>query len=172
VDTSNDHADEFDPLEHPAAQAARGSTSRDLTDKVHLLQARQDAFRSIADRFYMLWWNMPEMSHHNIDREIVDLFRKYMELAPSLGVSRNGIPELRECCGRKRSRLPGDLNVDLTKSISGADKVVSPYHEESLGWCPGDVIRRITKFFGVGFCEKCDRRRRWINRFFWCGNGK
>ena len=161
---------DFDPLETGGVMQ-RGDPSAELSKKVSMLHARQEAFRSIADRFYMLWWNLPRTPAHQVDHELQDLFRMFMDLAPSMGVSRNGIPELKECCGRTRDPFPGEVNVDLTKSISGAAGMASPYYEK-LGWCPGDLIRRVTRLLGFKFCQVCDLRRRKINKFFGCGNGK
>jgi hypothetical protein len=165
------NGEEFDPFEGSSnLPRAAASTNTELERKVEALHAKEDAFRSIADRFYMLWWNLPSTPAHHVEQEIRDLFRMFMDLAPSMGVSRNGIPELKECCGRKRDPFPGDINVDLTKSISGAEGIQSPYYE-NLGWCPGDLIRRVTRFLGFQFCQDCDKRRRKINAFFRCGDG-
>lgn len=158
-----DTEDNYDPLEEGERQIAKMAADEKLTETIRQLNARQDAFRSLADRFYMLWWNLPGMTLRQVDQDVRDMFRMYMDLAPSLGVSRNGIPELRECCGRKRTwrddQLVGDDQV----------LVMAPVKEEKLGWCPGDIVRRVTKFFGAAYCEKCDRRRRAINAFFRCG---
>jgi hypothetical protein len=37
---------------------------------------------------------------------------------------------------------------------------------EKLGWYPGDIIRRVTRFFGAKYCQACDQRRRRINAWF------
>jgi len=160
---------DFDPLEQGSQlnqiPADQPTAMEYLLEEVSRLQARTEAFRDLADRFYMLWWNMPGMTLRQVDQDVQDMFRMYMDLAPSLGVSRNGIPELRECCGRKRTwkddRLTGDAGQVL----------VMPAVKDgpTLGWCPGDLIRRITRLFGAKYCEKCDRRRRTINAFFRCG---
>jgi hypothetical protein len=168
--------EEFDPFQGSNRLPVKHSSNTELDSKVQMLNARQDAFRSIADRFYMIWWNLPSTPIHQVDQEIRDLFRKYMELAPSLGVSRNGIPELKECCGRKRDPFPGDVTVDLSRSISGRQEMAGvkdgPPPDERLGFCPGDLIRRVTRFLGFKFCRECDGRRRKINAFFRCGDGK
>jgi len=160
-----DTGSDFDPLEAGERQVAKLENDEKLRDTVRTLQARQDAFRDLADRFYMLWWNLPGSTLRNVDNDLRDMFRMYMDLAASLGVSRNGIPELRECCGRKR------VWKDDPISEGGHRVLIMPPAEpkETLGWCPGDIIRRITRFFGASYCEKCDRRRRAINTFFRCG---
>jgi len=160
-----DDAHDFDPLEEGERQVAKLEADEQLLKTVQTLQARQAAFRDLADRFYMLWWNLPGSTLRSVDHDIRDMFRMYMDLAPSLGVSRNAIPELRECCGRKRVWKDDPLSDNNGKVL-----VMPPAEpKEDLGWCPGDIIRRITRFFGASYCEKCDRRRRAINAFFRCG---
>jgi hypothetical protein len=168
LDAVEEQGMDFDPLEEPSTTPTISTpTNTRLTNEALLLQARSEAFRDLADRFYMLWWNMPGMTLRQADREIQDMFRMYMDLAPSLGVSRNGIPELRECCGRKRTWGDDPLTGDPSQTL-----IMPPATDpiETLGWCPGDIIRRITRFFGAKYCEKCDRRRRAINAFFRCGS--
>lgn len=156
----DDH--DFDPLEEGERQLADIDSDSRLSDQARQLQAKSAAFRDLADRFYMLWWNLPGMDLRQVDRDLKDMFRMYMDLAASLGVSRNGIPELRECCGRKRV-----WKDDPISGTSNSVLVMAPAKEEEpLGWLPGDIIRRITRFFGAPYCEKCDRRRRAINAFF------
>lgn len=163
------NSEDFDPLES-TGQRLKGDFSGniELKQRVEVLHAKEEAFRSIADRFYMLWWNLPNTPSRQVDQELRDLFRMFMDLAPAMGVSRNGIPELKECCGRKRDPFHGEDQVDLSKSISGADEVKAVV--ENLGWCPGDIIRRITRVLGFEFCQVCDQRRRKINAFFRCGD--
>lgn len=162
MDTESD----YDPLEQAHKPTTPPPSSNELSDEIRKLRVRADAFRDLADRFYMLWWNLPGMTTRAVDRDVQDMFRMYMDLAPSLGVSRNGIPELRECCGRKRV-WKDDPIVEHDSKVLVMPAVEDP--KEDLGWCPGDIIRRITRFFGAPYCEKCDRRRRSINSFFHCG---
>lgn len=166
MDSELDAGQEFDPLEEGERHLAKLEANERLTTTVMMLQARQQAFRDLADRFYMVWWNLPGSTLRDVDRDIRDMFRMYMDLAPSMGVSRNGIPDLRECCGRKRVWKDDPLS-DNNGKVLVMPPATEP--EERLGWCPGDIIRRITRLFGAKYCEKCDRRRRAINRFFRCG---
>jgi hypothetical protein len=165
---------EFDPLEHGTSQETK-KLDPEKANLVRLLHAKQDAFRDIADRFYMLWWNLPKSRLSDVDSQVRDLFRMYMDLAPTMGVSRNGIPELRECCGRKRDPFRDGSGLDPNKTISGTQQITArdllglPPVDEKLGWCPGDLIRRFTRWLGFQYCERCDLRRRRINAFFRCG---
>lgn len=161
---------DFDPLEQDKKSTTVPTPPSDkkLLEEVQLLQARSEAFRDLADRFYMLWWNLPGMTLRQVDQDVRDMFRMYMDLAPSLGVSRNGISELRECCGRKRIWKDDEIPYSSAQTLI-MPPVLEVSAAEVLGWCPGDVLRRITRLFGVKYCEKCDRRRRAINTFFRCG---
>ncbi len=156
--------DDFDPLHEGEVQIAKLEANEKLIETVRQLQARQEAFRDLADRFYVLWWNLPGTTLRQADQDIQEMFQMYMNLAQHMGVSRNGIPELRECCGRKRVWKNDPISSGSGVLVMPA--VVDPV--ENLGWCPGDILRRITRFFGRKYCEACDRRRRKINGFFGC----
>ena len=164
MDTNSDF-EGIDPAEFSGDNPTVPATNQALSEEAKRIQARTDAFRDLSDRFYALWWNIPGMTLRQVDREVQDMFRMYMDLAPSLGVSRNSIPELRECCGRKRVWKDDPLS-DNNVQVLVMPAVVDPV--EKIGWCPGDIIRRITRFFGARYCEKCDHRRRAINAFFRC----
>lgn len=161
-----DEPDEVDLVDEGERQLAKIEANDKLLQQARQIQAKQDAFRDIADRFYLIWWNLPGSTLRQADRDLQDLFRMYMDLAPSLGVSRNGIPELRECCGRRRT-----WKDDLFSGQAGDVLVMPPVADpkETLGWCPGDILRRLTRLLGFAYCEKCDARRRKINAFFRCG---
>jgi hypothetical protein len=164
--------EDFDPLEQKqqAGVVQRGtplpSGDVDLAAAAEAIQAKADAFRHIADRFYVLWWNLPEMSLRQIDRELQDLFRMYMDLAPSLGVSRNTIPELRECCGRKRSWKDGSLLDDPAVALLGAHPIKEDAPKKKLGWGLGDLIARVTRVWKVEHCDACELRRLRLNSIF------
>lgn len=160
MDTEND---DFDPLKEGEDFITQSPPPQALAEQAAQLQARADAFRDLADRFYMLWWNIPGMTLQQVDKDVQDMFRMYMDLAPSMGVSRNGIPELRECCGRRRVWPDDALDGHEEQTL-----VMSPAKDpvEKLGWYPGDIIRRITRLFGAKYCSACDARRRRINAWF------
>ena len=145
----------------PATKAEeRQPFSQDLLKE---FRARQDNFIALAEDFYQLWRALPDLNVRQVDARLVPMYERLLALAPSIGVSRNGLQQLRECCGKKRA-WPIGLLQDPSETL---DHVVVPLGTfEELGWWPGDIIRRITRFFGAAYCEKCDRRRRAINRFF------
>ena len=134
------------------------SNTAELNAKAELLLARQAAYVDLAEAFRNFWVRVDVMEKGERDQWIQWLYEQYLVLAPHLGVSLTGLPQLRECCGQKRE-------TSTTLPARVALPPVPPEREE-LAWWPGDIIRRITRFFGAAYCEKCDRRRRWINSLF------
>ncbi len=161
----NEH-DPFEPgqANSPSPQSGKTSTQTDpdLVKAAEAIRARQEAFTRLAESFYELWKGLPEMNVRQVDAWIGFTYHQLLDLAPSLGVSRNGLPQLRECCGKKRV-WPAGLG---DPGVSSASLPVLRDPVENLKWYPGDIIRRITRLFGAKYCEKCDRRRKAINRFF------
>lgn len=157
-----------DPLAQPAGEPAVKAPPRQpfSQDVVNQLRDRQDRFIALAEDFYKLWRALPDLNVRQVDVRLVAMYEQLLELAPTLGVSRNGLQQLRECCGKKRV-WPAGLEGDPALSIRREDAVRSPFYQEELAWWPGDIIRRITRWLGVPYCKKCDRRRRIINAI--CG---
>lgn len=166
-------AGDFDPLEGAAGSDVQhgdpAPASKPIApEEVEAIQAKATAFRTLADRFYILWWNLPGMSPRDVDRHLVDMFQMYMNLAPSMGVSRNTVQELRECCGKKRPWKSDALMGDPSETVRGA---ISPFYEpppkdlERLGFGLGDLVARITKVFSKERCGACEVRRRALNAF-------
>ena len=89
------------------------------------------------------------MSLRQVDARVVAVHARLMELAADLGVSRNGLPELRECCGKKRTWPDTPAPA-----------------QEPLGWGLGDIVRRVTRALGFKHCASCEKRRTWLNRLF------
>lgn len=155
--------DPFSDVEEVSAPTPRPRLSPELAKIAEIAALRQELFRRAIGTLHELWTRLPEIDPRQADQYVVLAHQQLMELAPLVGVSRNGIPELRECCGKKRV-WPAELLQDPSKTLDHV--AVPPGTFEELGWWPGDIIRRITRFFGAAYCEKCDRRRRAINRFF------
>jgi hypothetical protein len=160
--------EDFDPLDlgqdSALPQAGNVASPAYLSSQANAIQAKAGAFRDLADRFYILWWNLPGMSTRDVDRELQDLFRMYMDLAPSLGVSRNTIPALKECCGRKRDWKDGQLLGDPSDAVIGVmPPLEKPSQRAKLGWGLGDVIARVTRLWKAEHCDACEARRLWLN---------
>ena len=152
--------------------SAPQSSNADLAARADAISARQATYVHLAETFLQFWLRINVMGPRERDQWIDGLYAQYRDLAPHLGVSLMVLPQLRECCGQKRETL-GELLGDPSKTLFGTAalpaRVASspmPPHVEELAWWPGDIIRRITRFFGAEYCEACDQRRRWINSWF------
>lgn len=106
-------------------------------------------FMRMIARMHDLFWDLPNVTTRDVDGRLQELYELLMDAAATAGISRMSVPQLRECCGKKRV-WPGE----------------APEAEEKLGWGLGDIIRRITRLFGIGHCEKCEERRKALNRIF------
>ena len=116
------------------------------------IEARQKPFMALIAKFHDLFWDLPKVTTRDVDARLAAMFEDLMDAAGAVGISRMSVPRLKECCGKKRE-WPGE----------------APPHEEKLGWGVGDIFRRITRFFGFGHCEACERRRKLLNRIFGLG---
>lgn len=151
-----------DPFTSGGNNATFRPTSPELEAKVKLLEERRKRFVVVAELFFSVWKNFYQTPPHLVDAAIQVMYEEYLKLAPHLGVSLQSLPQLRECCGNKR--VAPELLQDPSKTLLGTAALPAP--AEQLAWWPGDIIRRITRFFGAAYCEKCDQRRRWINSWF------
>ena len=104
----------------------------------------------IIARMHDLYWDLPQLTTREVDTRLQELFDLTMDAAATAGISRMSVPRLMECCGKKRA-----WPEDQKKA-----------QDEKLGWGAGDIVRRITRFFGFGHCEACERRRLLLNRIF------
>lgn len=155
-------ASEFDPFSagsnQPPPQATSSTTNVSTQAIADASRAKQDAFIRLAETFHKLWWKLPEMSLRDVDAELQKVFDSYLALASKAGVSTMGIPDLRECCGKRRPPWPDEAPP------AAAAK------EAELGWGPGDLIRRATKALGIKHCDGCETRRQWLNDLFGKGS--
>lgn len=138
--------------------------SPELNAKADALLTRRADYVNLAEAFRDFWMRVDVMGPAERDRWVEVLYAQYLMLAPHLGVSLTGLPQLRECCGQERKRA--GLLGDPAKTLYGTAPTYAASPVEELAWWPGDIIRRITRFFGRAYCEKCDQRRRWINEMF------
>lgn len=143
---------EFDPLnestEIPIKNNPTGSPVRlELAESV---TRNQLPFLRIIARMHDLYWDLPNLTTREVDVRLQELFNLTMDAAATAGISRMSVPRMQECCGKKRI-WPGE--ADEKK-------------EQPLGWGVGDIVRRITRFFGFGHCEACERRRILLNKIF------
>jgi hypothetical protein len=106
-------------------------------------------FMRMIARMHDLFWDLPNVTTRDVDGRLQELYELLMDAAATAGISRMSVPQLRECCGKKRV-WPGE----------------PPKVDGALGWGLGDIVRRITRFFGFGHCAKCEERRKALNRIF------
>ncbi len=168
----NDDTFGEDPFSGPAStnhSKTGGNNNTSLSIKADMLLARRQDYVNLAESFRYFWMQMEAMSPMERERRLQDMYAQYLLLAPHLGVSQMGLPQLRECCGQKREGLLGDPSETLygaAMPTTGTWVHLIGQPTEELAWWPGDIIRRITRFFGAPYCEACDRRRRRINSWF------
>lgn len=117
--------------------------------------ARQAPFLDLIELHHKLFWELPSLSSRDIDARLKVMFEKLMEASSVVGISRNSVPSLKECCGKKRV-WPDDLG----KSQTGLAPV------QDRGGL-GDLLKKIFSAFGAKPCEGCERRRRWLNGIRW-----
>jgi hypothetical protein len=142
---------DFDPLnqsmETSINQKTTGAPVRlELSETI---TRNQLPFMRTIARMHDLYWDLPNLTTKEVDVRLQELFDLTMEAAATAGISRMSVPRLQECCGKKRA-WPGE----------------APAVEQQLGWGAGDIVRRITRFFGFGHCEACERRRKLLNKIF------
>lgn len=125
------------------------------TTLVDDLLARQAPFLSLIELYHKLFWELPNLSTRDVDERLQVMFEKLMEASAVVGISRNSVPSLKECCGKKRV-WPDPLN---------RGQVMDPVVDASGGL--GDFFKKIFSFFGFKPCPGCERRRRWLNGIRW-----
>jgi len=145
---------EFDPLDHPTEIPVKPPTGAPVRlELAETITRTQLPFMRMIARMHDLFWDLPSMTTRDVDARLQELFELLMDAAATAGISRMSVPQLKECCGKVRV-WPREAPA-----------------EEPLGWGLGDIVRRITRFFGFGHCEACERRRKALNRIFSFGRG-
>lgn len=142
---------DFDPMNEPSEipiKPPSGSPVR--LELARSIERNQLPFMRIIAKMHDLFWDLPNITTRDVDVRLQELFDLTMDAAAQQGISRMSVPKLQECCGKKRV-WPGEAAAPP---------------EGKLGWGLGDIVRRITRFFGFGHCEACERRRKALNRIF------
>lgn len=139
----------------------RKATEVRKTQKTTLIAdmaARQAPFMELIELYHKLFWELPNLNTRDVDTRIQVMFEKLMEASSVVGISRNSVPSLKECCGKKRV-WPDDLG----KSQFG---IPSVQDRQGLG----DLLKKFFGLFGAKPCDGCERRRRWLNGVRWPWN--
>lgn len=120
------------------------------------MSARQAPFLDLIGQFHKLFWELPNLTTRDVDARLQAMFEKLMEASATVGISRNSVPSLKECCGKKRV-WPDEI---------GQSGILPTVQKSGLG----DLIKKLTELCGIKPCEGCERRRRWLNGIRWPWN--
>lgn len=145
-----------------AVQAKRNAATESSFAKEII--ARQAPFLELIEQFHKLFWELPNLTTRDVDQRLQPMFDNLMNAAATVGISRNSVPSLKECCGKKRV-WPDELNKS---------SIFTPVQESVVQLDPkapagglGDFFKKVFSFFGFKPCEGCERRRRWLNSIRW-----
>ncbi len=155
-----------DAFGFPEKAAPPATFDPELTRIAQEVHAKQEAFNRVASTLDELWGRLPTMTVREVDAWVTLAHRQLLDIMPLVGLSIHSLRPLKDCCGRERKWPEGLLGDPDKVLLATSPFYVPPPPKEELAWWPGDIIRRISRFFGFKYCEKCDRRRRAINKFF------
>jgi hypothetical protein len=134
-----------------------GGQLKATTDQV---AKNQEPFLKLAGQFHDLFWKHPTLPAREIDTRLLDMWESFMDSCSVVGLSRFGIPQLKECCGKKR-------DWPLEKSATD----LAPVVDEPRYLRIGDAIRWVTKnILRIRKpCEACEQRRQFLNHLIKLG---
>jgi hypothetical protein len=145
---------DYDPLED-AATTSRAPGQAIHQRRVLAVAERQEPFFTLSSQFQALFYELPKITTREVEVRIRAMHETYLETCERVGISKMSIPQLKDCCGRERvwldERLPAPSQAPATPKKSGL----------------GDLIAKITGFFGIKPCEECKRRQAMLNKFRW-----
>lgn len=149
---------EYDPLEEVRSTPATLRPKKIMLPREILdLSARQKPYFDLIAQFQALFYELPEIGAKDVDARIQAMYQTLMELCEKAGISRISIPQLKECCGRKRTwqeeRAPYPMPAPILDSV------------EKSGL--GDLIAKLTAFCRIKPCDGCKRRQAFLNKFRW-----
>ncbi len=107
---------------------------------------RQQPFFELAAQFHRLFEEIPQMTTREVDVRIKEMFGTFLDSCERVGISKMSVPQLKECCGRKR----------IWK-----DEADGP-----AGLRLGDKLAWILSKLGFKSCEACKRRQEALNQLF------
>ena len=117
------------------------------------LVSRQAPYLDLIQMFHKLNDELPTLTTREVDDRLGPMFDKLMDAAAFMGISRISVPQLKECCGKRRV-WPDEL--DHTQVVPLPPK-------KGLG----DVLKWIFSWFWLKPCDGCERRRIWLNAIRW-----
>jgi hypothetical protein len=125
--------------------------SADLQKVIAEIRKKQEPFLRLAGQIHALFWELPTSTSRDVDKKLVPIWESFMEAAATAGLSSYDIPQLKECCGKRRV-WPDQ--VDQARYLRLGDAV---------RWVTTNILR-IKKP-----CEACDRRQEKLNRLIRLG---
>jgi len=109
---------------------------------------RQAPFFDMIAQFHRLFEEIPQMTTREVDARIQELFKTFLEACEKVGISKMSVPQLKECCGKKR----------IWK-----DEAPEP---EKKGLRLGDRLAWLFSKLGFKSCPGCKRRQALLNELF------
>lgn len=98
----------------------------------------------LLEQFQALFYEIPDLTARQVDDRVKVMYETLMEVCSRVGIHRISIPQLKECCGKKRV-----------------------WKDERPWFRLGDTIAWITTKLGFRPCEECKQRQETLNRVRW-----
>ena len=125
--------------------------NEDLQRTIVEIRRKQEPFLKLSGQLHSLFWELPGMSDRDFDKRLQPIWESFMEAAGMVGLSSYDIPQLKECCGKRRTWPDQGLGARYLRL--------------------GDAVRWVTSnIFRIRKpCEACERRRETLNRLIRIG---
>jgi hypothetical protein len=102
---------------------------------------RQRPYFTLVSQFQQLFYDIPDLTAKQADERVQAMYLTLMEVCESAGISRISIPQLKECCGKKRE-----------------------WKEEKKGLRLGDKLAWLFDKLGIKKCAGCRKRQEALNK--------
>jgi hypothetical protein len=116
-------------------------TTNSAPARIAMRALRQKPYFILIDRFQKLFYDLPDISVKEVDAQVREMYDVLMEACEGVGISRISIPQLKECCGKKRV-----------------------WKDEPKGLRIGDKIAWLFDKLGIKKCEGCKKRQEALNK--------
>ena len=108
---------------------------------IHARALRQQPYFTLLTQFQTLFYDIPDLTAKDVDARVKVMYDTMMEVCEGAGISRISIPQLKECCGKKRV-----------------------WREEPKGLRLGDKLAWLFDKLGIRKCEGCRKRQEILNK--------
>jgi hypothetical protein len=102
---------------------------------------RQKPYFTLLTQFQTLFYDIPDLTAKDVDDRVKVMYDTLMEVCESVGISRISIPQLKECCGKRRV-----------------------WKEELKGLRIGDKLAWLFDKMGIRKCAGCKKRQEALNK--------